>query len=323
MLKKYSLKNVSKKSYLGAILFALALWLYTSLGSDYTTLVNLPVIIRLPEDRAFEEPPPRSVMIEAKGTGWNLFNLLYFNKSKRVFIDLYNTRINSPEYDITRTAILKGLQAFDRVELSDVLTDGLNILTGKVTTYSVPVEPVLNIIPGDGFTLVGKPKLEPDVIEIRGNDKIVSTIKNWKTKPAVFENRNSSFIESLELSDSLDGIINLSKRYVKFTAEIQQTAEVTFDEVKISVRGGIVPKNHFLYPEHVSITFRGGIEEIIQLNPDKISVTLNYADIVNNKTGILVPKVEYPGNSEVIIMSPNHIYNYKIIKSDDLSNINF
>src|SRR5690606_22296083 len=146
-----------------------------------------------------------------------------FNKSKRVFIDLYNTRINTPEYDITRTAILKGLQAFDRVELSDVLTDGLNILTGKVTTYSVPVEPVLNIIPGDGFTLVGKPKLEPDVIEIRGNDKIVSTIKNWKTKPAVFENRNSSFIESLELSDSLDGIINLSKRYVKFTAEIQQT----------------------------------------------------------------------------------------------------
>ncbi|MBX3044226.1 MAG: hypothetical protein KIT33_03880 [Candidatus Kapabacteria bacterium] len=315
----FALKNVSKKSYLGAVMFAMALWFYTSLGSNFSTLVNIPVIIVLPEDRAFEEPPPQSLVIEAKGTGWNLFNLLYFNKSKKIFLDLANSKITDSIYDINRTTILKGLQSVERVELSDILTESIKIKTGRVTTYSVPVEPDLTIIPADGFFLVGKPKIEPDMIEIRGNEKIVSKIKSWGTKSTVYNNRNRPFFDNIELSDSLHGIVKLNRKDIRFTADIQQTAEVTFDEIRIIVRGGTMPKNYKLQPDFVSVTFRGGINEIIDLNPDKISVTLNYADIINDRKGILVPKIEYPGSSIVINVSPAFVYNYKIVQSNDLS----
>jgi YbbR domain-containing protein len=317
----FALKNVSKKSYLGALLFAMALWLYASLGSSFSTLVNMPLIIQLPEDRAFEAAPPATVAIEAKGTGWNLFNLLYFNKSKKIFLDLSKTQINDSLFNINRSSLLKGLQSFERVELSDILTENVSIITGKVTTYSVAIEPDITIIPADGFYLVGKPKLEPDMIEIRGNDKVVSNIKTWKTKPLVLEDRNRAFQYNLELSDTLSEIVKLSRTNINFTADIQQTAEVTFDEIRISIRGGSIPKNHKLQPEFVSITFRGGINEIIDLNPDKISVTLNYADILNDKSGILVPKIEFPGSSRVINLMPRFIYNYKIIETDNLTKI--
>lgn len=317
----FQLKNVTQKSYFGAFLFALSLWVYTSLGSNYSTTVSMPLIIQLPEDRAFEEPPPSSLLIEAKGMGWNLFNLLYFNKSKKVFIDLSNSKITDSVYVINRTAILKGLQSFERVELSDIMTDNISIITGKVTTYSVPVEPDLTIIPADGFYLVGKPKLEPDVIEIRGNDKIVSNIRTWKTKPTTFNNRKHPFIENLELSDTLDGIVKLNRNNVRFSADIQQTAEVSFDEIRVTIRGGTMPKNYLLQPEFVSITFRGGINEIIELNPDKISVTLNYADIINDKKGILIPKIEYPGSLSIINLSPRYINSSKIINTKELSNL--
>jgi len=319
----FALKNVSKKSYLGALLFAMALWLYASLGSSFSTLVNMPLIIQLPEDRAFEEPPPASVSIEAKGTGWNLFNLLYFNKSKKIYLDLSKTQINDSIFNINRTSILKGLQSFERVELSDILTENVSIKTGKVTTYSVPVEPDITIIPADGFYLVGKPKLDPDMIEIRGNDKIVSNIKTWKTKPLVLEDRNRAFIYNLALSDTLSEIVKLNRTNINFTADIQQTAEVTFDEIRISIRGGSIPKNYKIQPEFVSITFRGGINEIIDLNPDKISVTLNYADILNDKSGILIPKIEFPGSSRVINLEPSFLYNYKIIETDNLTKVVF
>ncbi len=314
----FDLKNVSKKSLLGAFLFAIALWLYTSLGSSYSTLVNMPLIIQLPEDRAFEEAPPRSVMIEAKGTGWNLFNLLLFNNSKKVFLDLSNVQITDSDYNINRNAILKGLQSFERVELSDILTDNILIKTGKVTTYSVPVEPNITIIPAEGFFLVGKPKLEPDMIEIRGNEKIVSKIKSWSTQKMVYDNKNASFYQSIQLSDSLEGIVKLNIKNIQFTADIQQTAEATFDEIKISIRGGVMPNNYKLYPDFISVTFRGGINEIIALTADKVSVTLNYADILNDKSGVLIPKVEFPGNLQVIQLYPKHIYSQKLIKTDDL-----
>lgn len=318
---KLFFNTIPKRTYLGAFLFALALWLYTSLGSNFSTLVNMPLTIQLPEDRAFEEPPPTSILIEAKGTGWNLFNLLFFNNSKKIFIDLSTAQISESDFNINRTSILKGLQSFERVELSDILTDNILIKTGKVTTYSVPVEPDITIIPTEGFTLVGKPKLEPDVIEIRGNEKIVSKIKSWRTKHTLFENKNSTFLEKLELSDTLAGIVHLPKKNVTFTADIQQTAEVTFDEIRISIRGGVMPKNYRLSPDFVTVTFRGGINEIIALTPDRISITLNYADIINDRTGILIPKVEFPGNLQVIGLEPRYIYNHKVIRTSDLSEV--
>lgn len=316
--KKY-FRNISKKSLLGAFLFAMALWMYASLSSSYTTLIKLPLEIQLPENRSFEEAPTASVFVEAKGTGWNLFNLIYFNNSKRINIDLSQTVINDSIYIIARSTLLKGVQSLERVELTDVLSDNITIKTGSVTTYSVPVVPDLTILPSDGFFVVGKPQLEPDVIEIRGNDKIVSQIKSWTTKPAVYDGKNRIFSDYLELSDSLHGIVKLNRKNVKFNAVIQQTAEVTFDEIRISIRGGAPPKNHVLYPDFISITFRGGISEIVELTPDRVSVTLQYADIANDKTGILIPKIEFPGNLEVIGMSPQQIYNYKIIKSPVLT----
>ncbi len=308
-------RHISKKSLLGAFLFAMALWMYASLSSEYTTLIKLPVEIKLPENRSFEQQPTSSVFVEAKGTGWNLFNLIFFNNSKKIYVDLSQTVINDSIYSIGRSNLLKGVQSFERVELSDVLSDYITIKTGSVTTYSVPVVPDLTVIPADGFSLVGKPQLEPDVIEIRGNDKIVSQIKSWSTKPAVYEDINHIFSDNLELSDSLKGIVRLNRKNVKFNAVIQQTAEVTFDEIRISIRGGSVPKNHVLFPEFISITFRGGISEIVELTPDRVSVTLQYSDIANDKTGILIPKIEFPGNLEVINISPQQIYNYKITRT--------
>lgn len=321
MENEKGLNKIIKKSYFGAFLFAVALWLYTSLSSSYSTIVHMPLIIKLPGDRAFEEPPPEFVLIEAKGTGWNLFNLIFFNNSKKIFLDLSQNNINDSDYSIARNSLLKGIQALERVELSDVLAENVIIHTGKVTTQDVEVVPKLTIKTSDGFTLVGNPKIEPKSIEIRGNDKVVKYIKTWNTIPAIFEETNKSFSKTVELSDSLSGIVYLNTKKVRFSVEIQQTAEVTFPELKIDIRGGMLPKNYKISPDFISITFRGGITEIVELNPDKISVTLNYADIVNDKTGILIPKIEYPGNLKVIMLEPRYIMNHKIIRANSLSEL--
>jgi hypothetical protein len=316
-----SFKHISKKSLLGALLFAIALWLYAALSSNYSTLVNMPLVIKLPTDRAFEEAPPQYVTVESKGTGWNLFNLIFFNNSKKVFLDLSQIDINDSVYSISRPNLLKGVQSMERVELSDVLTENLVIHTGKVSSYSVKVEPNFTINPSDGFTIVGSPNISPEFVEINGNDKIVKNINTWKTKKAVFDEVNKSFTENIELSDSLKGIIKIDKKYVKFTTNIQQTAEVTFDEIRVKIRGGVMPKNYSLYPNFITLTFRGGINEIIDVTPDKINVTINYADIVNDKTGIIIPKIEHPANLKIIKMVPQYLINYKIIKSNSLADI--
>lgn len=307
------------KSYIGALLFALALWAYTALSGHYSTLVNMPLKIILPENRAFEEPPPKSILLEVKGTGWNLFNFLFFNNSKQVIVDLSDSKIIDSEFSVQRSNLLKGIQGMEKVELSDILTESITVHTGKVTTYGVKVEPDIRVEPADGFTLVGNVKVYPDMVEIRGNDKIVSKIQSWKTKYAFYEDVNKSFSESIELSDSLDGIVNINLKKVDFIANVQQTCEITFNEIKVNIRGGTTPKNHVIYPDFVTITFRGGINEIAELNPDKLSVSINYADIINDKTGILIPKIEYPGSVKIINVEPKYLINHKVVRTNTLA----
>lgn len=316
---KKSINIVSKKAFLGALIFAISLWLYTTLSGNYSAIINMPLIIKLPIDRAFEGEPPKFVTVESKGTGWNLFNLIFFNNSKKIVIDLSQSNINDTEYSITRQNLIKGVQSMERVELTDILNDNLVIQTGKISSYMVKVEPDFIINPSDGFTIVGNPKIEPEYVEIRGNDKIIKNIKFWRTKPIVYNNINKSFTKEIELSDSLQGIVNIDKKYVKFTANIQQTAEVTFDEIRINIRGGVMPQNYIIYPNFLTLTFRGGIKEIIDLTPDKINVTINFADIINDKSGVLIPKIEYPSNLKIINTEPKYITNYKIINTNTLT----
>ncbi|PKL86612.1 MAG: hypothetical protein CVV22_00535 [Ignavibacteriae bacterium HGW-Ignavibacteriae-1] len=316
------LRIFTKRAFIGALLFAIALWSYTSLNTYYTTYVDIPLSVKLPPTRAIEKELPTTISVESRGTGWNLFNLLYLNNSKRANVDLSETNIKDSLFTIGRSDFLKGIESFETVELADVIPSSLTLRTGRIGEYYVPLNSLVEITPKEGFSIVGDIKLKPDSIMIIGNDKITSQIKSWSTKVLKIEEANKPIRGIVELSDSLGEIINFNTREIQFYADVQLTLERTFYDIPIVVRGGTMPKNSVINPDKIDITVRGGLEQIKNLDAENLSVYLEFTTIAKDKSGILIPNIEFPTDVEVIQVNPPYVYHIILLRQSKLSGIN-
>ena len=311
--------KIRKRSIIGSIIFGIALWLYTSLNGIYTTIIITPIDVKLPANKALETNLPDTVSVEVKGKGWNIFNLMFFNTSKKIVVNLQNSKIQDSILRIGRSDIIKGAQSFEKVELSQVYPELIELKTGPVGIYNVPIVSQVNLVPADGFSLIGPITINPAKIRISGNDKFVKDISYWTTEQETYNNLNSSFRTVVKLTDSLPNIVQIENKEIELFAEIQQTGEITLNEIPINITSGGIPRNHFLYPMFVSITVRGGINRIDELTSDQIKVSIDYNTIVNDEKGIIIPKIEIPEYIEIIKVNPPYIFHTKRTTADKLS----
>ncbi len=312
-------KIIGKRTIIGSFIFGIALWFYTSLNGNYTTYINAPISVILPENRALEKPLPETISIQVKGSGWNIFNLMFFNNSKKILVNLSSSSINDSIYRIGRNEIIKGAQSFERVELNQTIPESVEIYTGIDGVYNVPLISQVEIIPKNGFSLVGNISMEPTKIRISGNDKVVSKIPYWTTKREVFENVNSPFTARVELTDSISDMVSLGSKDIQIFAEVQQTGEITITEIPISFTGGDLPSGHFIYPGFVTVTLRGGIEEVDKVSSSSVKVSIDFSTIINDTRGVLKPTIEIPENLEVIKVEPPFIYHTKKTRIEKLT----
>jgi hypothetical protein len=100
---------------------------------------------------------------------------------------------------------------------------------------------------------------------------------------------------------------------VKF--KVEQSAELVINDVGIDIKGAEnIPKNHLLSPTRISITIRGGVEQLAGFNPELIHTYIEYRDILNDSTGIIIPKVDISNNNYKIIgINPPFLFHKKII----------
>ena len=216
---KNILNLIISKSFLGSVAFAFALWFYTTLNSEFVTIVKIPFSVILPAHKALETQLPSIISVEVRGTGWKLFNLLFFNSAARCQLDLSLEKLSNISFQAHRNDIIKSLQYMSNVEALDVWPQNLDIETGSIGEFSVLVEPDIKIIPRDGFTLVGKISVKPDLINIKGNLKIVSNINSWKTQKTEIYDSYLPVSQIVPLSDSLKNVVELSHSQVRVIAD--------------------------------------------------------------------------------------------------------
>lgn len=300
-------KILFSKSFISSLIFASALWAYTSLNEEYRTNINIPLHINLPSTRAFETTPPDNLTLTIKGSGWQIFNL-YFNASAMCNIDLSNTIIKDTLFDITRDNILKGIQFLNFVQPLEIIPDRIKISTGIVGEYCVPISPLVYITPKEGYTVVGGIQIKPDIVFIKGNDAIAKKIKKWTTETKYFENVFEPISTTIMLSDSLKGVINLKSNTVKIFADVQQVAEMVIPDVRVKIRGENLMRNHIVEPLLITVTVKGGIKAINELSQESISAYIEYQKIIGDSSGVLVPVIKTPENISVLSVSPPYLY---------------
>jgi len=302
------------KNFWITLLLTIFLWMYISLNDNYNTLLEIPLTVVPPKGRAIEQEISNFVNVEMEGSGWNLFNYLYLNQAKRCVIYLDNiAKEDTSSYLISSIDFQKGLEGISKVRARRFYPARLTITTGEIVEKKVDMKPDVVLKVKEGFVLVGGVRTEPNTVIISGNSKSLKDINQWRTAYSEFKNINTSFNYVVDVSDSLASIIEVVPDKIKIYGEIQQYAEITFDDIQLKILGGKLPSNHILLPSNFKVTLIGGIDQLNKISPDDIELTIDYDKVMKDTTGILAPTLKIPHFTKTMDITPKVIY-HKIIK---------
>lgn len=315
------LKKLTRKTVLGALALAVALWFFTSLNETYTVRIDIPLSLNLPENRAIEDELPENVTVETRGTGWNLFYLIALNTEKSCKVDLSDAIINDSLHRVNRAVLLSSVQSFEEVQSVNIFPENLTVKTGKIIDKLVPVQPNITINSNKRFILVDNFSLEPDSITLKGNYKVLRDIDTWETEKQIIDNAKNDITTKIPLKDTLTGIVSISPNNVQLFANIQMLADKTFYQIETDITGGNLPAGYRIYPEYTDITIEGGINEIESIKRNEIKISIELSDILNNQTGVLTPSITLPENVKLKLLTPKNIYVFKTTEIDNLNQI--
>lgn len=306
MKKKFKVR----KSIIGATILATVLWVYTTLSDEYVTFVKIPLKVVMPNNRAIENPIPKTLDIEVKGKGWDIFNLLFFNTSKEISLDLSKQKLNKNNFEVGRQQILKSVRYAGNLESIDALPDNIEIRTGISGEYFVDVTPKVIIRPTPGFILVEGPVVEPTKIRIKGNDKVVSSIRQWETEGIVISNVANKFRQKVSLKDTLESIVSKSRQNVFVYGRLEQIAERTFHDVPYTIINGKA-ESYDIMPKRFDVTVKGGINAVSRVELSDIELTLDANDVYSTTTATAMVKAKIKGKVKLSNTSLMYVYVFK------------
>lgn len=305
---------------IGAFIFSLSLWAYSSLNENYYSEIKVPLTVNLPEDRALEVPIEQYLNVKIEGNGWNLFNLNFLKTNAECVINLRSNQLIDSLYQIPRSELLSGINGLTKFEAKDVRPEYLILHTGKISQQEIEINSEIDLVTLPNYIIVGDIEFNPKTVKIRGNDKIIKKIRSWGTESLTIDEIHSDINLTVNLKDTLSGIVKLSTNQVEINAKVQQLAEVTFEDIAIVVKGGKPSGNQYFHPATIDITVRGGVNELQKLTPNKIMAYVLYNELVNDTRGVLKVYVDLPENYTLLRSEPEHVLHFNERKSNYLVN---
>ena len=287
--------------YLSILFFALLLWLYLSLNLNYTINLSVPLEINLTKSQALASTVPSSIDVTIKGKGWDLVALLV-SENLTYYLDLTgikrDVRIN------TFQAISERLNVPHDLIILNTYPDTISISFDKVSERKVQVKNNVNVILKDGYKIVGKPIITPEYVNITGAKSILSKIKFIPTESVTFENINSDISKIVNLSDTLNNIIRIVPKKVKIEYKVELSADKKIEDITVTINNVPSDKDVLLIPPKLTLYLRGGVEQLSQINPSEIKVSIDYNVIENDTLGFVTPIIELPVNADLINFEP-------------------
>ncbi|MES2764510.1 MAG: hypothetical protein V4642_01475 [Bacteroidota bacterium] len=308
-------------SFLFAFVFAIAFWGYVNLNSTYTTLVETVLKVKVANGRAIEDALPEVLRLRVRGTGYELVKLLYFSARPECYVDVSPKPLESSRerYFITQDTLLRSITTPLSVQILDVSPPSISFRTDVEISRKVPIIPDFDINYRRGFTLITDPVYTPDSIEIRGTNRLIQSIEAWRTQPIHLQDVHEPFSFTIPLKDSLTSTVRKSSPNVSISGNVQQVAEITFQDVPVEIQSAPSGAEHTIRPRIVSVTVRGGIRQLQYMLSSMVRVSVSYYDLTQDSTGYVKPIVSLPPELQLVKISPaflRHTVTKKVLASE-------
>ncbi|MBS1551285.1 MAG: hypothetical protein JST15_04355 [Bacteroidetes bacterium] len=296
-----------QKNYLILIfsfIFGLALWLYINLNSNYSVDLIIPVEVQSSKSQALSEEIPNSIDVTVRGKGWDLISLL-ISKDLKYSLDI--SKLKKDTRIISEQFVSERLNLQPNVSVIKINPDTISISFDKVSSKIIPVKNNIVVNLKDGYSIIGNPVFTPDSVIIQGSSYLVNRIKAVPTETKYFNNVNSDISGTIRLKDTLSNIIKIDPRQISYYYKVELSAEKSFDDVAVNIENIPDDKEVLLIPPRVSLSVRGGVEQLSQISASDIKVSVEFNIIEGDTLGFIIPNVNIPDELNLLKIEPQKL----------------
>ena len=244
----------------------------------------MPIEARnLPARHALTEEVPKNAKVRLRGAGRSLFKTIILKNFISDFKLVLDLERISEEYDFIlndyferypQKIVIPSSFEVDYVEV--VYPNAIHISLDEYKEKTVNLIPNIYLDPAPGYTLVGKPIIEPEKIKIAGSKNIVELINFVKTEADTFNNLTNDFSISIPLNSIRDQLIEYTPKTVLINQEIQSISERIISEIPVQIINENDALQVFVSPQTVSLTVIGGTDYIASLEPNDIYISVDF-----------------------------------------------
>jgi YbbR domain-containing protein len=287
--------------------FALSgvLWLSLNLNQVYEIEKSVPIRISVNKPYSASGNIPLNLDVKFRGVGWNLIRL--FTSLNLEFNYEVNAKKKESFMILTKEYLNNNLGLSQNLSIMSVYPETLFVRIEDYEEKYVSVKPRLRVNCMEGYQVVGRPIVEPDSIKIGGAVDLLKNLHEISTKDIVFSNVNANIITNVGLSDSLSNLLKLSLNEINLTVNVELTAEKEFHNIEIKIPNIPPDKEVLLIPQSISVQLKGGVNQLAAVDNSMIKAGIDYAKILADTSGSLVPSFELPEGCTVISFKPETI----------------
>ncbi|MEO0570852.1 MAG: YbbR-like domain-containing protein [Bacteroidota bacterium] len=284
-LKKIFEKVNSRKVkvFLLFLLCAFLAWAVSTLSEEYESRANFEIAYKnLPDSLLSMQSTERNISAKIEASGFQFLG--YAINPKTIQLDVRNVLEQDGDYFLTASTVKSQLEnqlpnSISLIELDEPIywTD-----LYLVDTKTIPIRPRIELKLTQNHLLEGKLALVPDSVQIKGPKKDIENIESVPTLPLVLDDVSSNFSQQLGLQ-SLDSLANvvLNVQEVNISGKVVRFSEKEFD---VTINTINVPEGYRLrmFPDHVQLICKAGIERLKELKTSDFEVFVDYTSVIGD-----------------------------------------
>ena len=283
----------------GAFLLAMLLWLFVVSGDQYTMMLDLPIEARnLNSQKTYLEEVPGYASVILKGKGRDLFKsyILQNYSDIKLVLDLdgisqeYEFILNDYFEKNPRKVVIPPSHNVSFIEV--VYPNRINIRLDEVMEKKVPIISNIQSLVKDGYLQIGNTQFEPDSLIIIGPKVELNKINEVHTAKDTLFNLSKSIRGTIDLI-SQNRLIKFSLRKINYFLDVQQISERIIVDIPVNVINKVRGIRVFPSPQTVSLTVVGGVNQIADIEPNDISVIVDFKSWKLEKN-FYIPKIAVP-----------------------------
>jgi len=278
---------------------AVLLWLTVAGEPIVERSLRVPLELQnTPERLVNVESPPSLVEVRVRGAS-SVLRRLDAGDVVAV-LDLGQARAGSQVFHVTPSQVR--VPSWE-VQVVHVTPGTVSLTFEVVATRSVPVAPVIEGMPAEGYVR-GETAADPPMVEVEGPESALGQLKNATTGALSIEGATASIRQAVTVSVADPRLRLTTVGSVQLAVEIRPAlSERTVPDVPVRLRNVAPGLKARVVPAVASVVVRGPRDALSALGPDSV---VAYADLAGLGPGRynLSVRVEPPQNVEIVRTQP-------------------